>query len=195
MRFASADVLPYDFVPMARTLKGYDTELKELVKSLQKEAAERNRNLSMRLYALTDDPKKKLEPPPSLVPPPDIDFSPLDNSIAALDRAATLFDTARPVLEALPDEKLNALNAKLTTADRKLLSDQGLPRRPWVRNIIYAPGVYAGYGVKTLPGVREGLEQGRYPEAKEQLIVVSKAINDEAAYIEQIVHDFEANGK
>lgn len=195
MRFASADVLPYDFAPMARTLKGYDTELKELVKSLQKEAADRNRNLNMQLYALTDDPKKKLEAPPPLTAPPEMDFSPLDNAIAALDRSAKQFNDARPVLEALPAEKLNALNAELTTVDRKLLSDQGLPRRPWVRNIIYAPGVYAGYGVKTLPGVREGLEQGRYPEAKEQLTVVCKAIDDEAAYIEQIVHEFEGNGK
>ncbi len=62
MRFASADVLPYDFAPMARTLKGYDNELKDLVKSLQREASERNRNLSMQAYALTDDPTKTVAP-------------------------------------------------------------------------------------------------------------------------------------
>ncbi len=87
------------------------------------------------------------------------------------------------------------MNAELTTVDRKLLSSQGLPRRPWVRNVVYAPGVYAGYGVKTLPGVREALEQGRYPEAKEQLTVVSKAISDEAAYIDQIIQEFGPNTK
>ncbi len=187
MRFASADVLPYDFTAMASTLKQYDTELKELVKSLQKEAAARKRDLDMQLYALTDDPKQKMQPPPSLVAPPDMDFSALDDAVSSLAKAATQFNDSRAALEALSPDKRNALNLELTTVDRKMLSDHGLPRRPWVRNVIYAPGTYAGYGVKTLPGVREALEQGRFPEAKEQLVVVSKAIGDEAADIEKIV--------
>jgi N-acetylated-alpha-linked acidic dipeptidase len=90
-------------------------------------------------------------------------------------------------MEALPAGERTLLNAQLTTVDRQLLGDQGLPRRPWVKNLIYAPGVYAGYGVKTLPGVREALEEGRFPEASEQLAIVSKAIGEEAAYIEKIV--------
>jgi N-acetylated-alpha-linked acidic dipeptidase len=192
MRFASADVLPYDFTAMARTLKQYDGELKELVKSLQTEAATRKRNLDMQVYALTDDPREKLQPPPSLVPPPDMDFSPLDSAIGALAKAAADFNQARPGMQMLAADKKKDLNEALTLADRKLTSAQGLPRRPWVRNVIYAPGVYAGYGVKTLPGVREALEQGRFPEANEQLIIVDKAINDEAAYIEKMVEDYGA---
>ena len=190
MRFASADVLPYDFTAMARTLKQYDRELHELVKSLQKDAETRKRNIDMHLYALTDDPHQNLEAPASLVPPPDMDFSPLDNAIASLEKAAAQFNSARPALETLPADQRKALNAELSTVDRKLIGDQGLPRRPWVKNLIYAPGVYAGYGVKTLPGVREALEQGRFPEAAEQLVIVDKAINDEAAYIEKIVATF-----
>jgi N-acetylated-alpha-linked acidic dipeptidase len=189
MRFADADVLPYDFTTMARTLKQYDGELKELVKSLQKTAEVRNRNIEMGLYALTDDPHKKLQAPPSLVPPPDMDFSPLDQAIESLQKAAMDFNQARPAMELLSAEKRKALNAELTTVDRKLLGD-GLPRRPWVKNLIYAPGVYAGYGVKTIPGVREALEEGRFPESSEQLLIVSKAINAEAAYIAQIVSEF-----
>jgi N-acetylated-alpha-linked acidic dipeptidase len=190
MRFASADVLPYDFTSMARTLKQYDGELKELVKTLQTEAETRKRNLDMHVYALTDDPHRQLQPPGSLVAPPDMDFSSLDDAIGALAKAATDFNQARPAMEALSADRLKSLNAELTTVDRKLLSEQGLPRRPWVRNVIYAPGVYAGYGVKTLPGIREALEQGRFPEAEEQLAIVDKAINDEAAYIQQIVGEF-----
>jgi N-acetylated-alpha-linked acidic dipeptidase len=189
MRFADADVLPYDFTAMARTLKQYDGELKELVKSLQKTAEVRNRNIEMGLYALTDDPHKKLQAPPSLVPPPDMDFSPLDQAIESLQKAAMDFNQARTSMELLSAEKRKALNAELTTVDRKLLGD-GLPRRPWVKNLIYAPGVYAGYGVKTIPGVREALEEGRFPESSEQLLIVSKAINAEAAYIAQIVSEF-----
>jgi N-acetylated-alpha-linked acidic dipeptidase len=190
MRFASADVLPYDFTAMARTLKQYDHELKELVKSLQKDAETRKRNLEMNLYPLTDDPRQGLEAPTSLVPPPDMNFSSLDEAIASLEKAAAHFNAARPAMETLSPDQRKALNAELTTVDRKLLGDQGLPRRPWVRNLIYAPGVYAGYGVKTLPGVREALEQGRFPEATEQLGIVDKAINDEAAYIEKIIGTF-----
>ena len=162
MRFASADVLPYDFTAMAQTLKQYDAELKELVKSLQKTAETRKRDLELQLYALTDDPKKHLQAPGTLVPPPDMDFSSLDAAISALGKAATHFNEARASMETRSADKRKALNEELTMVDRTLASDKGLPRRPWVRNIIYAPGTYAGYGVKTLPGVREGLEQGRF---------------------------------
>ena len=194
MRFASADVLPYDFTSMSHTLKQYDRELKELVKSLQKTAETRNRDLELQAFKFTDDPQKKLQIPASLVPPPDMDFSPLDNAITALDKAATDFNQARPALELLSPDKRKALNEQLATVDRKLLGE-GLPRRPWVRNLIYAPGVYAGYGVKTIPGVREALEQGRFPEAQEQLVIVDKAINDEADYIEKILGDFTTGTK
>ncbi len=186
MRFASADVLPYDFTAMARTLRQYDHELQELVKSLEKDAETRKRNLDMHAYALTDDPQQGLQAPPSLVPPPELDFAPLNDAVASLEKAAADFNAARPGMERLAPEQRKAINAELTTVDRKLIGEQGLPRRPWVRNLIYAPGVYAGYGVKTLPGVREALEQGRFPEALEQLKIVAKAINDEAVYIEKI---------
>ena len=190
MRFADADILPYDFTPMARTLKQYDTELKALVKSLQKDALTRKRNIEANVYSLADDPHQRLQAPFSLVPPPDMDFSSLDDAIISLEKAAAHFNASRPAMAALSTERRKALNAQLTTADRKLIGDQGLPRRPWVRNLIYAPGVYAGYGVKTIPGVREALEQGRFPEATEQLHIVDKAISAEAAYIEKIVATF-----
>jgi N-acetylated-alpha-linked acidic dipeptidase len=84
------------------------------------------------------------------------------------------------------------LNAKLALAERKLTSPQGLPGRSWMIHLLYAPGTYTGYGAKTLPGVREALEQGRYQEAKEQLALLSKAVAGEAAFIEQIATQFRA---
>ena len=186
MRFASADVLPFDFTAMAQTLKQYDTEVKDLVKTLQKDAETRKRNIAMNLYSLTDDPRKHLQAPAALVPPPDMDFSSLDDAISALTKAAAQFREARAALESLSPEKRKVLNEQLTVIDRTLCSDQGLPRRPWVRNLIYAPGTYAGYGVKTLPGIREALEQGRFTEAQEQVALAVKAINDEAAAISKI---------
>jgi N-acetylated-alpha-linked acidic dipeptidase len=191
MRAADADILPYDFSVMASTLKSYDGELKALVKSLQNEAQTRKQNLDMQLYRLTDDPHESLQAPPSLPSPPAIDFSALDNSIAALTKAAAHLSQVQSEMAGLPPDKRKAINAELTLTDRRLTSEQGLPRRPWVRNLIYAPGTYAGYGVKTIPGVREALEQSRYSEAKEQLSLVAKAINNEAAYIEQIARSAE----
>jgi N-acetylated-alpha-linked acidic dipeptidase len=191
MRAADAEIVPYDFAVMATTLKSYDGELKALLKSLQTEAQTRKQNLDMQLYRLTDDPHESLHAPPSLAAPAAMDFSALDNSIAALSKAAAHFSQAQALMATLPSEKRMAINAALTITDRRLLSDQGLPRRPWVRNLIYAPGVYAGYGVKTIPGVREALEQGRYPEAKQQLAAVAEAISNEAGYIEQIAKNGE----
>jgi N-acetylated-alpha-linked acidic dipeptidase len=56
--------------------------------------------------------------------------------------------------------------------------EEGLPRRPWFRHSIYAPGYYTGYGVKTLPGIREAIEERNWKEAQQQIeIVASKLMN------------------
>jgi N-acetylated-alpha-linked acidic dipeptidase len=80
--------------------------------------------------------------------------------------------------------RLAALNAKLIESERKLTNEDGLPRRPWFKHMLYAPGVYSGYGVKTVPGVREGIEQKRYTEAEQEIGRVGKVLEDEAALID-----------
>lgn len=190
MRAANADVLPYDFTILSQTLKTYDSELKALLKTLTSDAETRKRNLDLGLYALTNDPKNPVQAPPMLPMPPQMDFSALDNSIAEVEKAAAAFQQSEGRWLALSPEKRNALNEKLSLAERKFSSDAGLPRRPWVRNLLYAPGTLTGYGAKTMPGVREALEQMRFPEAKEQLVLIAKAVHDEAEYIEQITAEF-----
>ena len=54
----------------------------------------------------------------------------------------------------------------------------GLPNRPWYRNQIYAPGLYTGYDVKTLPGVRESIEQKQWNLAEEQASRVGKVLEN-----------------
>jgi N-acetylated-alpha-linked acidic dipeptidase len=195
MRVADADILPYDFTILTNTVKGYDTELKDLVKSLQGDAALRKRNIDLGLYTLTNDPQNPVHAPGLLTAPPDLDFSALDRSIAALNAAAVQYHAATAKISTLSPEKLKALNAELALAERRLTSEQGLPGRPWVRHLLYAPGTYTGYGAKTIPGVREALEQGRYQEAQEQLAVVSKALAGEAAFVEQIAAEFGAGAQ
>ena len=51
--------------------------------------------------------------------------------------------------------------------------DSGLPRRSWYKHLVYAPGFYTGYGVKTLPGVREAIEGRNWMEAEEQIGVAA----------------------
>jgi N-acetylated-alpha-linked acidic dipeptidase len=85
----------------------------------------------------------------------------------------------------LPVEKQNELNQILFSAERSLISDKGLPRRQWYKHQIYAPGLYTGYGVKTLPAIREALEQRNWKEAQEGINTVSKTIN---AYNIQVLH-------
>jgi N-acetylated-alpha-linked acidic dipeptidase len=162
------------------------------VKTLQEEAALRKRNIDLGLYMLTNDPQNPMHAPGPLTAPPDLDFSALDQSITALSVAAAQYHSVTTKIPALSAEKRKALNADLALAERRLTSEQGLPSRPWVRHLLYAPGTYTGYGAKTIPGVREALEQGRYQEAQEQLAVVSKALANEAAFIEKIASEFTA---
>jgi N-acetylated-alpha-linked acidic dipeptidase len=192
MRFADADVLPYDFTNLATTIAGYSTELKALVHQLQHDSLARQKNISMGVYALAADPQNPVAAPGPLSSPPEIDFSKLDNSVSALKAAAEKFNQARMSGIQAPPVKLKEINAELTTAERKFLSADGLPRRPWTQNVLYAPGWYTGYGVKTLPGVREAIEDGRYPEAKAQLVIVTQAVANEAAYIDKIAAELAA---
>jgi len=76
------------------------------------------------------------------------------------------------------------VNARLIQSERQLIDADGLPRRPWYRHLLYAPGYYTGYAVKTMPGVREGIEQKAYAEAEREVARVSKALEREAALID-----------
>ena len=186
LRFADADLLPYDFRNLASTLKGYDAELKALQTQLQRDAATRKRNLDMGLYKLAADPEKPLMLPGPLPAPPGLDFVPLDGALDTLEAAAKKLDGARATMPASSPATLAKLNMELTLAERKFLSPQGLPRRPWVKDLLYAPGFYTGYGAKTMPGVREALEDGRYAEAGEQMTILVVAIKAEADYLNGI---------
>ena len=85
----------------------------------------------------------------------------------------------------LPVEKQNELNETLYKVERSLINENGLPKRPWYKHQIYAPGYYTGYGVKTLPGIREAIEQRNWEEARENIEIVSKTIE---AYTQQVQH-------
>ena len=193
MRVADSDLLPYDFTNLADTIGGYSAELKALVKQMQQESSTRQRNIDMGVYKLAADPEHPVALPGPLSSPPDMDFSELDRAIAQLKAAAEKFNNARTAGVTASSQKLNGVNAELATAERKFLSADGLPRRQWSKNILYAPGSYTGYGVKTLPGIREAIEARNYPEAKTQMKIAAQAISNEAAYVDKIAAELAVN--
>jgi N-acetylated-alpha-linked acidic dipeptidase len=105
-----------------------------------------------------------------------MEFSQLDNALSAVRTSAASLKSAMQEASKLDASQLLKLNACLYQAEQKLLSEQGLPRRPWYRHQVYAPGFYTGYGVKTLPGVREGLEERNWSEAQERIVILTKVL-------------------
>ncbi|MEG9431938.1 hypothetical protein JAO32_06485 [Terriglobus sp. ADX1] len=186
LRIANADVMPYNFTELALTVKDYADNLKAEVKTMQAESTQRDRALKSGAFTLANDPKNSLTPPPALPMPPTYDWTTLDSAISKLSTASTRYEGLAAKAVALSPEKRKALNDGLAVSERKLLSDAGLPGRPWVKHLIYAPGTYTGYGASTLPGVREAIEAGRFDEAKQQLDVLVKSLNDEADFIDSL---------
>ncbi len=187
MRFADADVLPYDFSDFADTIHRYSDELKTLLKNKQEEVRNRNQDLDDGMYTAISDPRRPTVAPKKEDVPPFINFAPLDNAQIALDRSAERYMKAAKAFSKadVTPQGLQSLNNNLMLAERKLINPDGLPRRPWYRHLIYAPGFYTGYGSKTLPGVREGIEEKHYTEAEKEIERVSKALNDYAAAVDQ----------
>ncbi len=194
LRMAQADVLPYDFAALADTLHVYTREVKELLAARQTKAQELTAALDLNAYALTNDPRHPMVAPPALTMPPFLNFAPLGNALAALNKSAAHYNQARvrALGRGIAADRLYAINQELTQAARKLTTPQGLPRRPWMRNLMYAPGWYTGYDAKTLPGVREAIEQRRYAEADAQIVLVGHAIDDEAAFVEHIATELDS---
>jgi len=199
MRFADAEVLPYDFTDFADTIHKYSDDLKTLLKNKQEEIRDRNQNLEDGVYSLVSDPRRPTVAPPKNEIPPFINFAPLDNAQASLDHAAERYAKAIKAWSASgagTAHPLQALNGRLLQAERKLSNPDGLPRRPWFQNLIYAPGFYTGYGAKTLPGVREAIEEKRYAEAEKEVTRVAQALQDYAAVIDSAAAELEkAAGK
>lgn len=122
----------------------------------------------------------------SKLPKQNVDLSPLRASVEKLKQSANNYDRALSQIVrtgSLPSQ-VKELNRLLYQSERKLLTEAGLPRRNWFKHQIYAPGFYTGYGVKTLPGVREALEQKNWTEATEQTKVISRTLDTMSAQIE-----------
>ena len=183
LRLADADALQFDFTELYKTVKGYIGELVNKVDQLREKANVENELINNKAYIYAADPTNKLATPQLLAPVPYIDFSPVLNALTHLEKAAAQAEASKKTAD---QNKLATINAKIYTAEQQLLTKNGLPRRPWFKHSLYAPGFYTGYGVKTVPGVREAIEQKNWQEVNEQMTEVSKSIERLAVYLEQL---------
>jgi N-acetylated-alpha-linked acidic dipeptidase len=152
LRLADAPVLPFRFEDTSDTLARYLDEIRQLHDGM-KDA-------------------------------PEVDLTPLAAAIDSLAKASQAFEKAYGAVPGAStsaimakSETLRQVNQLVYTSERRLGSDQGLPRRDWFRHQLYAPGYYTGYGVKTLPMIREGIEAKEWDEARQGVTRVSTAVN------------------
>jgi N-acetylated-alpha-linked acidic dipeptidase len=196
MRLADAELLPFDFSNFADTIHKYVEDLKKLLKSKQDEARELNKELEEGLFTATADPKKTFVPPKPEEVPPYLNFAPLENATEALTQSAQRYGKAVEKANAnggavLASASLSSLNALLIQSERKLTNPEGLPGRRWYKHEIYAPGVYTGYAVKTMPAVREPIEQKKWKLAEEGIVEVGGILAAEAAVINAAAAELE----
>ena len=160
LRLADAAVLPFEFTSTARTLSGYVDEIEKLIKDTKQ--AKDTKQLG------------------------GLDLAPLRAALGRLQKSAQAYSAAESKGKIPRDrEQLAELNHLLYTSERLFKYDAGLPKREWFKHLAYAPGFYTGYGVKTLPGIREGIEQKAWDEPKKYIPIVADAVSKLAAQIDR----------
>ena len=191
MRLADADVIPYDFTDLAQTVGEYVGELKRLANGIASDAVEHNKEVDDSTLTLTNDPRVPFVAPTLEAPVPKLDFTAFDSATARLSHAARAYNSAfnSAMSAATTPTSFAALNDQLIKSEHMLTSDAGLPGRPWFKHLLYAPGVNTGYGVKTVPGVREAIEAKDWPLATSEMARVVSALDAETALVERATAD------
>jgi N-acetylated-alpha-linked acidic dipeptidase len=188
LRFANADVLPFQFGNFADNVSQYLEELTELADEMREETERENRLIKEKLYVLAADPTKTYHPPEAKQAVPYLNFAPVQNALSDLEGAAAAYDKALAARMAGGGISASAaadLNQLLISTERLMTREEGLPRRPWFRHQIYAPGFYTGYGVKTLPGIREAIEERKWDEAARHMEYAAQALGRVTEAIER----------
>jgi N-acetylated-alpha-linked acidic dipeptidase len=165
LRVANATVLPFHFADYADTLGRYIDEVEEI-------------------HEKTNEA-------------PDLDLKPLRSAVDHLRRAGESYEAALAKLSSLSAGSIESqvefkeVNRLLYTSERLLGHEGGLPHREWFRHQIYAPGFFTGYGVKTLPGIREGVEEKAWADAARYVSIVSQAVDELASQVEEARRELE----
>jgi N-acetylated-alpha-linked acidic dipeptidase len=179
LRMANADVLPHQFGGFADTMGEYLDELHRLADEKRKKSEDLAKLLERDAFKLAADPTRVVGPPEREPEVPYLDFAALDNAVARLKKSARAYDEAqgKALGGTLSAAKRKEVNAQLQGIEQALTDARGLPGREWYKHLIYAPGLLTGYGVKTVPGVREAIDDNRWAEANQYVTITANAVN------------------
>ena len=210
LRTAEADVLPLHFGDFSDAVSEYASEVHKLADTLRESTELQHRMLDEKMYVLAADPTKTELPPKREAAVPVLNLAPLDNAVLRLKKAAKEWekDEGKRVRAglAVKDEEIgrggasastggnlklsearrSELNGLLRDIEQTLASAEGLPQREWYRHMIYAPGLQTGYGTKTLPGVREAIEDRRWADAERYARIIAGVLDVYCDRMEQV---------
>ncbi len=181
LRAADAEILPFEFINFTETVSRYIKDIAKLADDMREETEQNNKMIRENLLALASDPTETYVIPQPKDPVPFINIAPLQNALTDLRQSSKQYEDAAKDLQVrqqMPAVKQKLLNDILMRAERSLTRREGLPGRPWFVHQIYAPGMYTGYGVKTLPGVREAIEQRHWKEAEDEASIVAQTLEE-----------------
>ncbi len=189
LRLANAEIDPFEFTELADIVQRYTSDLQRDLKDKRDALEERQHELDDGVFAATSDPWHPIGPPAMEPIPPELNFAPLLNAQDALKKSAEKYEKAFRRAEGKTGKAENAtavaaVNRTISQAERALTDPAGLPGRSWYKHLLYAPGVYAGYGAKTMPGAREAIEQGHYAEAEREIARIARAVDAESRLID-----------
>jgi N-acetylated-alpha-linked acidic dipeptidase len=196
MRLADAELLPYEFTSVTQRVRTNLREVQDLLKTTRDSVEEQNRQVGESVFVATNDPRRPTVAPTVEAVPPHLNFTPIENGADRLGRAADQYEKAltnamKDGGKALRSDEVARVNGSLLRTERALAPEAGLPRRPWYKNLLTAPGWYTGYAAKTLPGVREAIEGKRWAEAEEQAATLGRMLEEEAGAIEGAAEELE----
>lgn len=186
LRLADADTPPMRFGDFADAVAAYLDEVTKLADQRRERDRKREALAKDDAFHLASDPLKPVGAPAAEAETPHIELAALSDAVDHLRKAATAFDSAYADKGAKLDAAHRAkLNAMLRDIDQLLLDERGLPGRPWYQNLVYAPGRLTGYGAKTLPGVREAIEDRRFDDANLYADRTAKVLENYADRLDQ----------
>jgi N-acetylated-alpha-linked acidic dipeptidase len=191
MRYADAAVLPLSFPELHAAIATYADEVETLAANRRAAVLEKNALIREGAYAATADPRRPKTIPAIRPVPPYLNFAPLKNACSLLAEATTRATAASDSFATSGRPVPPGLNGLLMRSERAFTTPGGITGRPWFKHQVYAPGAYSGYGVKTLPAIREAIEQERWPDAEEAVLRTADVLRRETAVIDSIAATYE----
>jgi N-acetylated-alpha-linked acidic dipeptidase len=174
---AEAGLPLFQFRSLYKTWNGDASDLITLVDQMREDTRLENALIRQHAFTYASDPMEKTIQPSLKDEIPFLSFSALQNALHELQKVADQLADSLSKTN-LPESKLDAINQGMYHAEQQLLLEKGLPGRSWYKHDMYAPGLYTGYGVKTLPGIREAIEQRQWKTAQEQIEVAAQVIRN-----------------